>query len=216
MVSEIRIYVEGGGKGKDRRADMREGFSKFLTDVVEAARSRKVRFSIVASGPRRQAYEDFRRALKDHSQAFNVLLVDSEGPVSYPNEPRAHLRQFDRWDLSMCAEENCHLMIQMMEAWFLADVEALAKFYGTEFNSNSIPGHAYVEQIPKDDVIKALEKATRGVSNKLGKGPYHKGRHSAELLQRIGPAKVCEAAAGCRRLFTMLDQKVGANIPWLR
>jgi len=59
MVSEIRIYVEGGDEGYQTKAAVREGFHGFLQDIVRAARSQKVRWQIVACGPRKAAFEDF-------------------------------------------------------------------------------------------------------------------------------------------------------------
>lgn len=43
MVSEIRVYVEGGGNSKDTRARLREGFSGFLRDLVDKARQKRIR-----------------------------------------------------------------------------------------------------------------------------------------------------------------------------
>src|SRR5918995_390123 len=73
------MYVEGGGEGNQTKAAVREGFQRFLQDIVRAARSQKVRWQIVACGPRQAAFENFLLALETHPEAFNVLLVDSEG-----------------------------------------------------------------------------------------------------------------------------------------
>jgi hypothetical protein len=73
VVSEIRLYVEGGGEGNQTKAAVREGFQRFLQDVVRAARIQKVRWQIVACGPRQAAFENFMLALDTHPDAFNVL-----------------------------------------------------------------------------------------------------------------------------------------------
>ncbi len=44
-------------------------------------------------------------------------------------------------------------MVQAMEAWFLADREALANFYDGGFLANSLPGSpTNVEAVLKDDL----------------------------------------------------------------
>ena len=41
MVNGIRVYVEGGGNGKDAKSRFREGFSIFLKSLVDIARQKK-------------------------------------------------------------------------------------------------------------------------------------------------------------------------------
>src|SRR5262245_43173781 len=98
-------------------------------------------------------------ALDMHPDAFNVLLIDSEGPVN--NGPKAHLKRRDDWNLPDISAEHYHLMVQMMEAWLAADREARRKFYGQRFNANAIPRTPNVEQIGKQDLESALKEATR-------------------------------------------------------
>jgi hypothetical protein len=45
----------------------------------------------------------------------------------------------------------------LLEAWFLADKDALKACYGQGFNPNSIPGNPNVEQIAKATVATARE-----------------------------------------------------------
>lgn len=82
MVTEVRIYAEGGGDKKDTRARLREGFSLFLYSLRKTAREKGVRWSVIVCGGREQTYDRFTTALNAHHDAFNVLLVDSEGPVT--------------------------------------------------------------------------------------------------------------------------------------
>lgn len=119
------MYVEGGGEGSQTKAAVREGFQRFLQDIVRAARSRKVRWQIVACGPRQAAFENFLLALDTHPDAFNVLLVDSEGPVNHG--PKEHLKSRDGWNLPDINAKHYHLMVQMMEAWLVADRDALSR-----------------------------------------------------------------------------------------
>lgn len=198
MVSEIRLYVEGGGDGKEGRAAVRRGFHGFLRDLVAVARSQRVLWQIVACGPRRVAFENFLIALETHPDAFNILLVDSEGPVN--NGPKEHLKSRDNWNVPDIGADHYHLMVQMMEAWLIADLAVLGKFYGQGFNANGIPRNPNVEQISKEDLEAALKMATRNTA----KGEYHKIRHGPKLLSQLDAPKVRRAAPHCDSLFTTL------------
>lgn len=81
MIKGIRIYVEGGGKGKDSRGLVKNGFRAFLKSIAELAKKKRIRFDVIACGSINSTVEDFNTALESHSDAFNVLLVDSDGPV---------------------------------------------------------------------------------------------------------------------------------------
>jgi hypothetical protein len=87
-----------------------------------------------------------------------------------------------------------------MEAWFLADREALTQFYGPEFLAASLPGQPNIEQIPKPDLVPMLEHASRQSS----KGPYHKTRHGFALLALINPQRLRDASPHASRLFEVL------------
>jgi Domain of unknown function (DUF4276) len=201
-VREIRIYIEGGGDSVNTKARLREGFHEFLKTIIELAREKRIRFYLVACGSRNATFDAFRTALRDHSDAFNVLLVDSEEPVNVV--PREHLQGRDRWDLSHALDEQCHLMAQTMEAWLIADLAALQDFYGQGFNANSIPRTANVEQIDKPTLNTSLEAATR----RTQKGIYHKIKHGAEILKRIDSDRVRTVATHCDRLFVELRQQI--------
>jgi hypothetical protein len=202
VVSEVRIYVEGGGDDKEGKARLREGFGHFLDDLRAMARRGQIKWQIIICGPRHAAYRNFQHALEDHPDAFNVLLIDSEGPVS--DMPWLHLYRQDKWSSLDTTDEQCHLMVQMMEAWLIADVEALRGFYGPNFNVNPIPNNPNVEEIPKQTLVSALQAATR----KTTKGEYHKVRHSPKILARLDVAKVRNAASHCDRLFKTLVGKL--------
>ena len=53
--------------------------------------------------------------------------------------PKAHLMSRDGWNLPDISAERYRLMVQMMEAWLVADRDALSRFYGQRFNANAIP-----------------------------------------------------------------------------
>lgn len=205
MVSAIRIYCEGGGKGPNTRGPFRSGLRQFFRSVVALAQEKRVGFDLIPCGSREQTYRHFKTALAAHPKAFNVLLVDAEAPVAQSLQNSwKHLEVQDGWDSMNCAEDHCYLMVQAMEAWFIADRDALQKFYGQGFNANSIPKNRNVEEIAKDQLEAALRKA----SKKTQPGEYQKIRHGAKLLARIESKKVRQASQHCDRLFTTLENKL--------
>lgn len=206
MVNEIRIYVEGGGDQRWGKAAIREGFSKFLSSVRERARERRIHWNIIACGPRNAAFDAFQIALRQHVQAFNILLIDAEGPVS--QTPLAHLQQRDGWPLPLIPDDHFHLMVQAMEAWVIADLDALARFYGQGFNPNPIPRQHDVEMVDKISLEQDLQLATRDTQ----KGEYHKIRHGPKILALIDVAKVRSRARHCERLFSFLMGKLDETI----
>jgi hypothetical protein len=207
MVKEIRIYIEGGGDKKETKARIREGFSGFLQDVVKIAQSKRIKWKIIICGSRNDTFRNFKNALEDHSDAFNVLLVDSEAPVK--KSPWEHLKSRDNWDTPGIDDTHCHLMVQTMEAWFIADIDTLKKFYGQGFRENLIPRNTDVEKIDKDSLERKLKEATQ---NTKSKGEYQKIQHASDLLKKLDAAKVRKASQYCDRLFTTLAQIMGETI----
>jgi hypothetical protein len=195
MVREIRIYFEG-----DRA--LQPAFGVFLAEARERARARNIRWSLIACGSRSRAFLDFQDALDDHPEAFNLLLVDSEEPVVQPPWEHLRCRQQDQWTPPRIDDSHCHLMVQMMEGWFVADVQALKDYYKKGFNAKVIPKGVNVEQIEKEKIDTALHEATR----KTSKGKYDKTKHAPEILQRLNVAKVRKAAPHCDRLFKTLTE----------
>jgi hypothetical protein len=201
-VSEIRLYVEGGG-GKDSKARLRQAFSQFLAEPRVAAHTRGMPLRVVMCGSREDAYRDFMRGVRDHADARVLLLVDSERPVTV--EPGEHLSTGDGWNLASIADEQCHLMAQVMESWFLADPEALARFYGQKFGAGQIPKRKNVEEVPKEEVMSSLERASRNTQ----RGPYHKILHGAPILESLSSERVRSRASHCDRLFASLQEAIG-------
>ncbi len=205
MVTGVRIYVEGGGDGANTKALLKGGFNTFLKKLRDSARRKQIEWNIIMCGSRNDTFRNFKNALKTHPDAFNVLLVDSEAPVNQP--PWEHLKFRDNWDSPGVDDTHCHLMVQVMEAWFAADIDALRRFYGQGFKENAIPSSPNVEDINKPDLEVALNKATKDTS----KGKYHKIQHGAKLLEQVEAAKVRKAAPHCDRFFTTIAQKMDAS-----
>lgn len=52
MVKEIRIYIEGGGEGKNTKQLLRGGFSIFFKELVLVARNKQIKWQIILCGRR--------------------------------------------------------------------------------------------------------------------------------------------------------------------
>ncbi len=196
MVTEIRLFFEG-------IPALRAGFHAFLSEVIEAARRRRVRFQLVAGGA--QAVRDFMKALRQHPAAFNVLLVDSEGPDDGRLVER--LRERADWQPPagiQPAADQVLWMVQLMESWFLADRAALQRFYGFGFHEPSLPSNPQVEHVPKDDALRSLRESTRNTRA----GTYRKSAHAPRILVLLDPAQVRTVAPHCRRMFECLQATI--------
>ena len=195
MVS-VKVYVEGGGDRAELRATCRKGFSKF----IEASGMRGIMPSIVACGSRQNAYDSFKTA-RFRKDGISMLLVDAEEPVT-ASGPWEHLAARDNWVRPTGAtDDQCHLMVQVMESWFLADVESMESFYGPSFRKQALPANPKVEKVAKQDVLNGIEQATRDTS----KGRYSKGKHSFDLLAALDPAKVRDASPHADRFIRTLE-----------
>ncbi len=180
----VRLYVEGGGD-KNSKIACRGAFRSF---VRKAGADRRMP-RIVASGSRNQAYNDFKAALVQRNVTA-MLLVDAEEEVTASGSWE-HLRSRDNWRRPPDASnDQCHLMVQIMESWFLADRQALQAFYGHSFRAGALPGNPKIEQIPKQDVLNGLERVGQGTRQR----GYSKGRHSFDILATLDPAKVRAAS----------------------
>jgi len=198
-VLTIYIYMEGGGDKAALHKILRDGMKSFL----EKANFQNNMPSIVACGGREQAFDRFCTAIHQGKHAF--LLVDSESPVTCES-PWEHLknRQGDKWEKPDNVTDNeCHLMVQCMESWFLADIDTLADFYGKGFN-RKVLATTNIEIIDKQTVFKQLEKATQ---NTL-KGKYNKGNHSFYLLGMIDPQKVRKSSDWANRFINILTEQL--------
>lgn len=189
--------MEGGSPGK-LESKCREAFSKFFT----RAGIPKPKFTIIACGPRNKARDRFSSALRSaNPDTISLLLVDSEEPVRPNHKPWQHLHSRDKWKRPEGAhEQHAHLMVQCMESWFLADVPALDKYFGSGFRPRSIAKRNDIENIPKEDALSQLKSA----SSNSKKRAYNKGSHSFEILSRIDPEKVIQCSPFAKRLVDTL------------
>jgi hypothetical protein len=210
----VKLYVEGGGDTSELKSACRKGFRIFISKAGLTKHPR-----IIACGSRRDAFESYCTAIASGEDA--VLLVDSEAAVAaeyHQGEdadrwlPWAHLknRRGDGWDKPEGEPDtDCHLMVECMENWFLADRATLSRFFGQGFEINQLPAPTRpIEQIPKTQVYDSLAAATRNCKTK---DQYGKGAHSFKLLEEISPQSVTAASPWAKRFVDELKKKMDAR-----
>ncbi|MDE0285013.1 MAG: DUF4276 family protein [Gammaproteobacteria bacterium] len=203
-MSSIAIYMEGGGKGRDTKTALRQGMDGFLNPIKEAIRSKSWRWKLVPCGSRDEAFRNFKHAVLNDDNRIIILLVDAEDPVK--TSVREHLKSRDRWELDFTTDDDVHLMIQTMETWIVADIAALADYYGQNFQQSALPSTSALEAISKREITRALKLATKATL----KREYHKIRHASDLLKRIDSSKVRQRCQSCERLFNTVLQAIEA------
>jgi hypothetical protein len=195
----VKVFVEGGGDNEDTITRCRQGFASYCAKAAPG----KPRPRIVPCGGKNQTIDKFKTAIQASSRTGElcVLLVDSEGPVG-ANSPVAHLSVRDRWNFPSLSHHQVFLMVQAMEAWFLADRQVLAAFYDGGFLANSLPGSPRnVEAVLKDDLEHCLKHASVPTRSK---GEYHKVKHGFALLGLIDPSEVEKGSPHAKRFNDFL------------
>jgi hypothetical protein len=199
-----KLLVEGAGDRADLSAQCRRGFQR----LFEKAGLGGALPRVVACGSRSAAFDKFcsEFARRDPNDII-MLLVDSETPFD-GDDVWKHVaeREGDGWEPPVGANaDHLHLMVQVMESWFLADADALERHFGKGFRREALPVRTDIEVIAKLEVYRALEAATKSTKA----GPYGKGTHSFKLLAELEPEKLERASPSARRLFDALRQTTG-------
>ena len=140
--------------------------------------------------PRNHAIADFRKSFRSHPAAISLLLIDSEGP----DTGRLFEAVCQPQQIPERARDKIFWMVECMESSFLADIEALSRYYRRDL-TEALRGDPNVEEIPKKDVLARLKAATDG--------RYHKTKDAPHILKGILPQRVKQAAPNCRRLFDL-------------
>jgi len=208
--ADVYVYAEGGGSGSNSSAlqsEYRQAFSEFFSRTA-LGKTRRPR--LVACGGRQQAFDMFKTAIGQGKNA--ILLVDSEAALAVAHEPPPadtwkpweHLKNRDNWDKPLGASgKDCHLMVECMENWFLADWDCVERFFGQGFDRSKLPAGP-IEKISKSATYAALHDATKQCKTKAA---YGKGSHSFKLLEKIDPAKVTAASAWAQRFIEELKTR---------
>jgi len=210
----VKVYVEGGGNQNPGLAqDVRKGFKQFFE---KAGFNNKP--AVIVCGSRQSAYEDYCLAVSNGTPA--VLLVDSEAPIDEKCQqgeiinwkPWEHLQNrknskgelCDLWE-KVGNDIDCHLMVQMMEAWFLADVDAVKAYYRHGFSDSKFPSDSEdIEKISKTRIKEILTKA----ADETAKAGYSKGRDSFAILELLDPSKVEARSNWAKRFIYLLKEKI--------
>jgi hypothetical protein len=200
-MASVRIYFEGDPK-------LKRGFTAVLAKLRAKAAAARLGWELVAGRSREQTFKRFRMALDTHRGDILALLVDADGAVN-SDSPREHLTKHQT-GLSRkpkgAKDDHAHLMVQVMESWFLADAAALEAYYGQGFRANCLPKTSSLEDVPKDTVLECLSQAVAGTR----KREYHKTRHAPDLLERMDPARVRDGSKWCDRLFATVEKAIEA------
>jgi hypothetical protein len=113
-MTEIAIYVEGGGDTAQQRAELRNGLDRLLDVPKQAAREKRLRWKVIPSGGRDATYDAFMNAIQHaNDDTLCVLLVDSEEALAAETKGRPHVNAHVR---------KRHLEIR--DGWDLKDIEA--------------------------------------------------------------------------------------------
>ena len=180
-MTNIKLYVEGGGDSKELHSRCREGFRKLLEKSGFAGRMPR----IVAGGGRGTTFDLFRTsALNSTPNEYPILLVDSEDPIPDPRTTSwEHLKVRDDWDRPHKMEDDqAQLMVTCMETWIMADLAALRTYFGARLNENPLLSTKDLEIRHRQAVQDSLVAATRNCSK-----TYTKGERSFEVLAELNP-----------------------------
>ena len=160
----MNLYLEGG-------SHLRVPMGRFIRKAV----GQRIDLKVKPCGPRDDTIAQFAK------NPGSLILIDSEG------ESLSELKvRLSSQASSDTAYKRAFFMVQLMEAWFLSDRNALQKYYGSGFNVGRLPGNPNIEDIPKADIENGLHDATRRCS----KDAYHKVKHAPTLLEQLNPAAV--------------------------
>ena len=192
MVTAL-LYIEGGGDRKDSLENrFRRGWKKFFERADVGGKTR-----IVRGGGRQKTYNRLSTAVSNAIPGkVPFLLVDSEDAVTLGRSTWHHVLNRDGWDQPEGAgNDQAFLMVQVMETWFLADREALRKYFGAKLKERAFKTWPNLENVPKRQVFKALKTATASCHKR-----YSKGEISFELLAQVDPVRVEDACPHAKAL----------------
>ena len=175
----------------------------------------RYRFKVVMADGNSQTASDWRKRRKQASDDDVVLLLlDSEGPVpgSTDQVPNGVSTFLERTDLDT---DDVYFMVQLMESWYLTNVEALAEIYGNGFNAGKLPSiptdpapatpGKNLESVAKDNIESSLAAATQDTR----KGRYDrtnaKTAIAPRMLEKLALADITRVSFHAHSLLQRLD-----------
>lgn len=202
---KVRLYVEGGPKGThaDGLRQFRNGFKRHLLRLD----ARLANIEVSPCGDIDSTIRDFARAAREcKADCVVALLVDSDGPVT-GTSPAAHLEtKLNSGQVPQDGRRNLFLMVQCMEAWFVADPAALEHCFGRRCREVKLPQHKDVEAIP----TRTLEAVLDDLAGNTPTRKYHKIRDAVRILAKLDPGTVGARSRHARELHDFL-RKSAAN-----
>ena len=195
---KIKLYIEGGGDSPLQDTLFREGWQTFFRKAGFGGRMPRT----FRGGGRNATFDAYQTAVRmKKPDELPLLLVDSEDLMAEGTAEWDHLKTQDEWDRPASAgTKDAFLMVCCMETWFLADREALKKFFHDCWRDSALPQWPNLESISKNMIFEKLALATAG----CGKKAYSKGKRSFEILKVIDPAIVAAKCPGAKRLLDRL------------
>jgi hypothetical protein len=197
---KAKIYLEGGGDGKDLHVRCRAGFSKLL----ESAGFKGKMPQLTACGGRDLAYRGFKTEHTFGKADYVAMLVDSEDPVNDLERPWAHLKERDGWERPDGSnDEQVFLMATCMETWIAADSDTLWRHYGNCLRKSALLPIHNIEDRHRHDIQESLKQATSGCSN-----AYQKNKRSFEALGKLDPSVLEENLESFKRMKRILNEQL--------
>ena len=186
--------------------NLKQGLRQLLGEYVTVARVKRIKFNLISAGSRTEAMKDFLRYCRTNPSDLNVLLIDSEGPVNSTAGAIRSLRSMDLWKSGIACDDNqVHLMVQAMEAWFIADPGALASHFGNAFNTNVLPSPQNAESVAPSELLTLIK---RGLSQGRRRRTYDKVSDGMKLLQLVDENTVRANCPHFRRLTDFLSSNI--------
>ena len=200
MVSRVVIHFEG-------HSNLKFGFGKLFGEHKERARQNGIRFDMIAGGSNAETVKDFLRSCRRNPSDLNVLLIDSEGPALSAAEAIRALRSRSYWDANAAPEDwQLNFMVQAMEAWFIADPQAMARYFGDGFAAGRLPNPQNAESVSPNGLTDSINQALRGIGGRRRK-KYDKARDGARLLALIDEPTVRRNCPAFGRLTDFLSRE---------
>ena len=204
----VRVYIEGGTKGRPENGDFRRAWKMFLSELHELARRNEFNsLEVVRALGRGTAYRSFLKHAQVHPKDLCFLLVDSETPVEQGQDVWSVVRERegDKWEKPAWAtEDHLCLMVEAVETWILTDQDALQAYFKKGFDGRALPT-TNLESRDRHDIDRALRNATKNCQKRT----YAHGQAN-EIIGLVRPSNVKKLVHG-KRLFDTISRAIVAR-----